>query len=230
MFRNLFVIPLTSLSDYAMDTDSCQSLSEALERIAVGFRIPPSEGPNFDHNDISTTMIRTEYLLWSTDKQIKLRNLCLELSEASETHLQLNANGVKVQILIPSTYQLTKVEGATTVSDEVFLVMSSGQVDPKLESSLLALNEKLERIAVRSNALSEVLDMLLLTLTRFWDSESKRQQMDMEGGQKTNPVTYKLPTEVCLYASALSLRSLRIEIVVLLQLEIRFQVDIVLQF
>ncbi|KAG0555660.1 hypothetical protein M758_12G190100 [Ceratodon purpureus] len=107
-----------------------------------------------------------EYREWANDKQTVLADLSVELDEATETHLQLLVNGgSKLQILIPSTYH-SGLSGSTD-SSEVFLVLTMGDVNGKVESSMLALNERLEQISVNKNALQRVLDLLLAALKKL---------------------------------------------------------------
>ena len=126
----------------------------------------------------TTTRVKSEYLAWAKGKHSLLRELSVNLIESTETHLQLGVKGAKLQILIPSTYQLlTTTVSSTTApppnSDEVFLVVTTGAVDSKLDSSMLALNEKLERIVVAQDALYEVLDLLLAVVTSL--GQGKRE-------------------------------------------------------
>ena len=126
----------------------------------------------------TTTRVKSEYLAWAKGKHSLLRELSVNLIESTETHLQLGVKGAKLQILIPSTYQLlTTTVSSTTApppnSDEVFLVVTTGAVDSKLDSSMLALNEKLERIVVAQDALHEVLDLLLAVVTSL--GQGKRE-------------------------------------------------------
>jgi hypothetical protein len=118
----------------------------------------------------TTTRVKSEYLAWAKGKHGLLRELSMNLIELTETHLQLGVKGAKLQILIPSTYQLLTTSVSSTTppppdSDEVFLVITAGVVDSRLDSSILALNEKLERIVVAQEALHEVLDLLLAVVT-----------------------------------------------------------------
>lgn len=126
----------------------------------------------------TTTRVKSEYLAWAKGKSGLLQELSVKLIESTETHLQLNVKGAKLQILIPSTYQLLTTAVSSTTppppdSDEVFLVVTAGAVDSRLDSSILALNEKLERIVVVQEALHEVLDLLLAVVTSLGQGKRK---------------------------------------------------------
>ena len=107
-----------------------------------------------------------------------LADLSVELEEATETHLQLLVNGgAKLQILIPSTY-LQLGLASSTDSSEVFLVLINGDVNSKMESSVMALNERLEQISVNPNALHKVLDLLLTALKKLGFKRSRHKYED----------------------------------------------------
>jgi hypothetical protein len=115
-----------------------------------------------------------EYQEWASDKLTVLADLSVELDEATETHLQLLVNGgSKLQILIPSTYH-SGLSGSTNFS-EVFLVLTMGDVDGKVESSMLPLNERLEQISVKPNALHKVLDLLLTALKKLHEHRGTKR-------------------------------------------------------
>ena len=103
-----------------------------------------------------------------------LADLSVELDKAMETHLQLLVKGgSKLQILIPSTYH-SGLSGSTNFS-KVFLVLTMGDVDGKVGSSILPLSERLEQISVKPNALHKVLDLLLTALTKLHEHQGAKR-------------------------------------------------------
>ena len=139
----------------------------------------------------TTTKVKSEYLAWAKGKHSLLRELSVNLIESTETHLQLGVKGAKLQILIPSTYQwlTTSVPSMTPPppdSDEVFLVVTAGAMDSRLDSSILALNEKLERIVVAQEALHEVLDLLLAVVTSLGQGKRVDEHEELQHGKHVN--------------------------------------------
>lgn len=125
---------------------------------------------------MATTNTELEYRSWASDKEIMLADLSVELEEATETHLQVLVNGGKLQILIPSTYHLDS--SASLDSSEVFLVLTMGDIIGKVESAMLSLNERLEQISVKPNALHKVLDLLLTALKKLHAHRGSKRKFE----------------------------------------------------
>jgi hypothetical protein len=140
--------------------------------------------------------METLYSLWSENKRVEIATIGLKLIDASETHLLLDANGNKVQVLIPSSIQAYD-EGLEKLEDEVFIAMSLENSDELLDRYLHSLNEKLERIKVTPKALHDVLDLLLTMLIKFDKQrcQSERKQSHLTGGGGKNLLHSKEPVQ-----------------------------------
>lgn len=131
-----------------------------------------SERENLEAKEMAAaamTPTEKEYRAWASDKKKVLLDLGVELEEATETHLQLLVNGGKLQILIPSAYYHRDGD-----SSEIFLVLTMGDAEGKVESAMMGLNEKLDKIRVKPNALLQVLDVLFAAL----------KKLNLQGGPK----------------------------------------------
>lgn len=150
----------------------CELLKRVLSRLRRSVEYLRTFKCTSEPAEMATT--ETEYRSWASDKQTVLADLSVELQEATETHLQLLVNGgSKLQILIPSTYHLGL--SASTDSSEVFLVLTMGDINGKVESSMMALNERLEQIRVNKDVLQKVLDLLLGALQKLHEHRGAKR-------------------------------------------------------
>lgn len=130
---------------------------------------------------LNMRFIEETVIAWIAGRQDDLGSITLNFVDTSDSSITLETNGRLLQIVIPSAFQMEYNFISPIASEEVFIVTSLDPCfDEVFQNSLSALNEKLERISIEPDALSQVLDQLLLALQKF---KAKRDQQMNKGGR-----------------------------------------------
>lgn len=129
------------------------------------------------------SFIKDVAIAWIAGRESDLGSITMSFFDMSDSSIILQVNDRFIQVVIPSSFQ---IEGdgssSTSSSDEVFLVTSAGyKSDETFENMLMTVNEKLERVTIQPDALSEVLDHLLLALQKY---ETRRSEKVQKGAKK----------------------------------------------
>ncbi|KAI5079423.1 hypothetical protein GOP47_0004902 [Adiantum capillus-veneris] len=108
-------------------------------------------------------------IAWIAGRQIDFGSITMSFIDITDSSIRLEVNDRILQVIIPSSFQLDGCSSsATSSSGEVFLVTGAGCTsDEFFENMLLALNEKLERVAIQPDSLCHVLDHLLLAFQKY---------------------------------------------------------------
>lgn len=131
------------------------------------------------------SFIKEVVIAWIAGRESELGSITMSFVDMSDSSIILQVNDRLIQVVIPPSFQMEGDSSLpTSLSDEVFLVTSAGyKSDESFENMLMTVNEKLERIAIQPNALSEVLDHLLLALQKY---ETRRAEKAQKGAKKVS--------------------------------------------
>eukprot|EP00250_Pteridium_aquilinum_P028241 c36832_g1_i1 orf=343-3543(-) len=125
------------------------------------------------------SFIKDIAIAWIAGRQSDLQTMTMSFVNMSDSSIILQVDDRLIEVVIPSSFH---IEGCdTSSSDEVFLVTSVGyKADETFENMLMTVNEKLERVTIQPDALSEVLDYLLLALQKYEMKKGEKLQKGMK--------------------------------------------------
>ncbi|KAH7425414.1 hypothetical protein KP509_11G052900 [Ceratopteris richardii] len=111
---------------------------------------------------------------WIAGRQIDFGSVSVELIGIVNSSIRLRVDDKIIQIVVPSTFQLHGCASSSTLlKGEVFLVTCVDCTSDELfGNTLQMLNERLERVTIEPDSLSNVLDCLLLALQKYQKAQA----------------------------------------------------------
>lgn len=114
-------------------------------------------------------VIKEIVISWIAGRQTDFGSVTMSFVDMTDSSIRLKVKDRIIQVIIPSSFQLEGCASSSiSSSGEVFLVTCVGcTFEDHFENMLMTLNEKIERIAIQPDSLSQVLDHVLLALQKY---------------------------------------------------------------